>query len=85
MQNQNSNNTKKVYLNNNNNHVRVAKSPSPDRFISRGKGRQLMRYWKLAGIDVNTLLAPFYDSEKLPCKDKREGSRILNELRTKWL
>ena len=40
MQNQNSNNTKKVYLNNNNNHVRVAKSPSPDRFISRGKGRQ---------------------------------------------
>ena len=47
--------------------------------------RQLMRYWKLAGIDVNTLLAPFYDSEKLPCKDKREGSRILNELRTKWL
>ncbi len=47
--------------------------------------RQLMRYWKLAGIDVNTLLAPFYDSEKLLCKDKREGSRILNELRTKWL
>lgn len=47
--------------------------------------RQLMRYWKLAGIDVNTLLAPFYDSEKLPCKDKREGSRILNEIRTKWL
>ena len=47
--------------------------------------RQLMRYWKLAGIDVNTLLAPFYDSEKLPCKDKREGNRILNELRTKWL
>ena len=40
MQNQNSNNNKKVYLNNNNNHVRNAKSPSPDRFLARGKGRQ---------------------------------------------
>lgn len=46
---------------------------------------QLLKYWRLTGFDAETLIHSYYEQELLPCKDKREGRRLLDELQNKWL
>lgn len=46
---------------------------------------QLLKYWRLTGFDAASLLHSYYEQELLPCKDKREGRRLLDELQNKWL
>lgn len=43
--------------------------------------RQLLRYADLAGIDYNTMLSDLRNKQILPCKDKRQGLRILEIIR----
>ena len=46
---------------------------------------QLLKYWRLTGFDAASLLQRYYEQKLLPCKDKREGRRVLDELQNKWL
>lgn len=46
---------------------------------------QLLTYWKLAGYDAKELIDEYYEQGLLPCKDKRVGRRVLNELQSRWL
>lgn len=46
---------------------------------------QLLKYWRLTGFEADALLHSYYEQELLPCKDKREGRRLLDELQNKWL
>lgn len=48
--------------------------------VMRGELRQLLYYWKLIGMDYESLLED-YRRHCLPAKDKREGKRILDELK----
>jgi hypothetical protein len=43
--------------------------------------RQLLRYATVAGIDYDSKLAELSAKNELPCKDKRTGLKILEELR----
>lgn len=42
---------------------------------------QLLWYWKLTGVDYEGLIADLRRQGRLPVKDKREGKRILEELK----
>lgn len=46
---------------------------------------QLLKYWRLTGFDAASLLHSYYEQELLPCKDKKVGRRLLDELQNKWL
>lgn len=46
---------------------------------------QLLKYWRLTGFDAASLLQRYYEQELLPCKDKKVGRRLLDELQNKWL
>ena len=51
----------------------------------RAELAQLFTYWRLAGLDVRSMIQEYYDQGVLPCKDKKAGRRLLNELQSKWL
>lgn len=51
----------------------------------RAELMQLLTYWQLAGFDVETVLEGYYAQGLLPCKNKRTGRRLLDELQNKWL
>lgn len=51
----------------------------------RAELEQLLTYWRLAHYDVKPMIDVYYEQGLLPCKDKREGRRLLNELQRKWL
>ncbi len=46
---------------------------------------QLLKYWRLTGFDAASLIHGYYEKELLPCRDKRVGRRLLDELQNKWL
>lgn len=46
---------------------------------------QLVRYGQLAGIDPDGLIQTCYKAGKLPCKDRREGKKILEKIRRSML
>ena len=46
---------------------------------------QLCRYWKLSGIDYEAYISKMYAQGLLPCKDKREGKRRIDEFRKELL
>lgn len=46
---------------------------------------QLCRYWKLAGVDYTAYISRKYREGILPCKDKREGKRLMDEWKSKLL
>lgn len=46
---------------------------------------QLLKYWHLTEFDAETLIHSYYEQELLPCKDKKVGRRLLDELQNKWL
>lgn len=50
--------------------------------VMRGELRQLLFYWKLTGKDYESVLED-YRRHYLPAKDKREGKRILDELKAR--
>lgn len=47
--------------------------------------RQHVRYAMLAGIDYGAVVQELYRENRLPCKDKREGKRCLEELKRRLL
>lgn len=47
--------------------------------------RQHLCYCALAGVDYASALEDMYRTGKLPCKDKREGKKCLEELRNRLL
>ena len=51
----------------------------------RAELTQLLTYWRLAGFDAETVIDGYYKQGILPCKDKRAGRRLLDELQNKWL
>ena len=51
----------------------------------RAELAQLFTYWRLAGLDARSMIQEYYDRGMLPCKDKKAGRRLLNELQSKWL
>lgn len=46
---------------------------------------QLLRYGSLAGTDTGGLVQAYYQAGKLPCKDRREGKQILEQIRRSLL
>lgn len=46
---------------------------------------QLLLYWKLTGADYDKLFEAYREQGRLPAKDKREGKRILEELKARLL
>ena len=44
---------------------------------------QLLMYCRAAGTDAETTLRQLYEEGRLPCRDKKEGKRILDELSRK--
>lgn len=51
--------------------------------VMRGELRQLLLYWKLTDVDYELYLEEYRRQGRLPVKDKREGKRILDELKEK--
>lgn len=51
----------------------------------RAELMQLLTYWRLAGFDAQSVIDVYYEQGLLPCKDKRTGRRLLDELQNKWL
>ena len=51
----------------------------------RAELMQLLTYWRLAGFDAQSVIDVYYAQGLLPCKDKRTGRRLLDELQNKWL
>lgn len=47
--------------------------------------RQCIRYWSLAGIDYQTVLRQMRRERELPCRDRREGKKRLEELKRRLL
>ena len=47
--------------------------------------RQLIRYGTLEGILWNAIWKRLYQAGRLPCRDRREGKRLLEEVRTEIL
>lgn len=46
---------------------------------------QCIKYWSLAGIDYPTVLRQMREQKKLPCENRREGKKRLEELKRKLL
>ena len=46
---------------------------------------QYIRYWELAGLDYRTRLQRMRDAGALPCRDRREGKKRLEQLRDELL
>lgn len=46
---------------------------------------QLFKYGQLAGIDMAELTDEYYEAGKLPCRDRREGKKILEQIRNRIL
>lgn len=46
---------------------------------------QLLTYWRLTGVDAGAVTDEYYARGMLPCKNKRAGRRLLDELQNKWL
>ena len=42
---------------------------------------QLLKYCRLSGIDYEDIIRDGYAAGSLPCKDKKEGKRCLEQLR----
>ena len=51
--------------------------------VMRGELRQLLFYWQLTGTDYETVLEDYRRQGSLPVRDKREGKRILDELKAR--
>lgn len=51
--------------------------------VMRGELLQLLFYWKLTGTDYENVLKEYRRQGRLPAKDKREGKRILDELKAR--
>lgn len=51
--------------------------------VMRGELQQLLFYWKLTGTNYETVLREYRRQGRLPAKDKREGKRILDELKAR--
>ena len=51
--------------------------------VMRGELRQLLFYWKLTGTEYEAVLEDYRRQGRLPAKDKREGKRILDELKAR--
>ncbi|MDY5102574.1 MAG: hypothetical protein SPE81_05705 [Agathobacter sp.] len=51
--------------------------------VMRGELRQLLLYWNLTGTEYETVLEDYRRQGRLPAKDKREGKRILDELKAR--
>lgn len=49
--------------------------------VMRGELQQLLFYWNLTGMDYETVVEDYRRQGRLPAKDKREGKRILDELK----
>lgn len=49
--------------------------------VMRGELEQLLWYWKLTGVDYEEMVSDFCRKGRLPAKDKREGKKILDELK----
>ena len=50
-------------------------------FVMQKELLQLLLYWKLTGTDDTEILEEYYRQGRLPAKDKREGKKILDELK----
>jgi len=46
---------------------------------------QLQKYAEIAGVDYRTVLAKFYSEERLPVKSKKDGLKLLAELKSRLL
>ncbi|WP_455058284.1 hypothetical protein [Jutongia sp.] len=46
---------------------------------------QYVRYWTLAGVDLNSLLEQMRADGELPCRDRREGKKRFDELKQRLL
>ena len=46
---------------------------------------QCVRYWTLAGVDLNSLLEQMRADGELPCRDRREGKKRFEELKQRLL
>lgn len=46
---------------------------------------QCVRYWTLAGVDLNSLLEQMRVDGDLPCRDRREGKKRFDELKQRLL
>lgn len=46
---------------------------------------QCVRYWTLAGVDLNSLLEQMRADGELPCRDRREGKKRFDELKQRLL
>ena len=53
--------------------------------VMKASVEQLCRYWKLSGIDYVSYISDMYAQGLLPCKDKREGKRRMDEFRKELL
>ena len=51
--------------------------------VMGGELRQLLFYWRLTGTDYEIFLEDYRRQGRLPAKDKREGKRILDELKAR--
>lgn len=51
----------------------------------RAQLRQLLLYAQLAGIDTDALVTGLYEERKLPARDKRGGTKVLQELKRRIL
>jgi hypothetical protein len=51
-------------------------------FTMQHQIHQLLRYADIAGIDCEKILTKLYDDRKLPCRDKRQGLKVLEEVRS---
>ena len=51
--------------------------------VMRGELRQLLFYWQLTGTDYEAVLEDYRRQGRLPARDKREGKRILDELKAR--
>ena len=53
--------------------------------VMQASVEQLCRYWKLSGIDYVSHISEMYAQGVLPCKDKREGKRLIDVFRKELL
>lgn len=49
--------------------------------VMRGELEQLLWYWKLTHVDYDGMIADIRRQGRLPARDKREGKKILDELK----
>lgn len=46
--------------------------------------RQYIRYCFIENIDINGVVCKMYEENMMPCNDKREGKRDLNNLKADY-